>query len=69
MDSKLMLNEAYTTSKVLFAMVNALRQTVLVTDDLKKAYNENFDKQLTLLAQQNAEFAKAIELYRQSVQK
>lgn len=69
MDSKLMLNEAYTTSKVLFAMINALRQTVLVTDDLKKAYNENFDKQLTLLAQQNAEFAKAIELYRQSVQK
>lgn len=69
MDSKLMLNEAYTTSKVLFAMVNALRQTVLVTDDLKKAYNENFDKQLTVLAQQNAELAKAIELYRQSVQK
>ena len=48
-------------------MVNALRQTVLVTDDLKKAYNENFDKQLTLLAQQNAELAKAIDLYRQSV--
>ena len=64
-----MLNEAYTTSKVLFAMVNALRQTVLVTDDLNKAYNENFDKQLTLFAQQYPELSKAIELYRHSVQK
>ena len=61
MDSNSMLIEAFATSKATEAMIKALKETVLITDELKQTYNENLKKQLTLFAQQYPELSKAFE--------
>lgn len=66
-DQKL-LGEASALGIIAFAEANALRDTLLVNDELKKIYDENYQKQLTKLAEQIPSLSQALERMRSQSQ-
>lgn len=61
------LEEAFIATQALTASLNALRDTLLVTDELRKNYNEKYKEQLTQLKEKNKDIATIVESFLQSV--
>ena len=55
------LEEAFIATQALTASLNALRDTLLVTDELRKNYNEKYKEQRDILTKQ-AKFYRAMAL-------
>lgn len=68
MNNNTMLISAFAIAKANEAMINAIKETVLVSDELKRTYNENLKRELKRLSEQNPEFAEAFEKANQVAQ-